>query len=129
LLKFKSNKNFNNIISNKILIKIMRPILFHRNFNKSLFRKTLTKNLGIIPGKNQISDEPVKTSWSKFFDRTADVFFMTEIWRACWLTLEVALKPKVTINYPFEKGPLSPRFRGEHLLRRYPRFNIYIIFF
>ena len=24
------------------------------------------------------------------------------------------------INYPFEKGPLSPRFRGEHVLRRYP---------
>jgi formate hydrogenlyase subunit 6/NADH:ubiquinone oxidoreductase subunit I len=23
------------------------------------------------------------------------------------------------INYPFEKGPLSPRFRGEHALRRY----------
>lgn len=22
--------------------------------------------------------------------------------------------------YPFEKGPLSPRFRGEHALRRYP---------
>lgn len=30
------------------------------------------------------------------------------------------MKPKVTINYPFEKGPLSPRFRGEHALRRYP---------
>lgn len=30
------------------------------------------------------------------------------------------LQPKVTINYPFEKGPLSPRFRGEHALRRYP---------
>ena len=29
-------------------------------------------------------------------------------------------KPKATINYPFEKGPLSPRFRGEHALRRYP---------
>jgi len=26
---------------------------------------------------------------------------------------------QVTINYPFEKGPLSPRFRGEHVLRRY----------
>ncbi|KAF3518304.1 hypothetical protein DY000_02064281 [Brassica cretica] len=26
----------------------------------------------------------------------------------------------VLINYPFEKGPLSPRFRGEHALRRYP---------
>ena len=29
-------------------------------------------------------------------------------------------KPKVTLNYPYEKGPLSPRFRGEHALRRYP---------
>ncbi|KAI6929068.1 NADH-ubiquinone oxidoreductase 23 kDa subunit, partial [Hortaea werneckii] len=25
-----------------------------------------------------------------------------------------------TIYYPFEKGPISPRFRGEHALRRYP---------
>ena len=25
---------------------------------------------------------------------------------------------RATINYPFEKGPLSPRFRGEHALRR-----------
>ena len=29
-------------------------------------------------------------------------------------------KRKVTINYPFEKGYLSTRFRGEHALRRYP---------
>ena len=29
-------------------------------------------------------------------------------------------KPKPTLNYPFEKGPISPRFRGEHALRRYP---------
>jgi NADH-quinone oxidoreductase subunit I len=28
--------------------------------------------------------------------------------------------PKATVNYPFEKGPVSPRFRGEHALRRYP---------
>ena len=31
------------------------------------------------------------------------------------------LRVQVTINYPFEKGQLSPRFRGEHALRRYPR--------
>ena len=67
-----------------------------------------------------IDDEPKPTSWTNIFDRTADIFFMTDIFRAMWLTLEVAMKPKVTINYPFEKGPLSPRFRGEHLLRRYP---------
>ena len=29
-------------------------------------------------------------------------------------------KPKATINYPFEMGHRSPRFRGEHALRRYP---------
>jgi NADH-quinone oxidoreductase chain I len=29
-------------------------------------------------------------------------------------------KRKVTLNYPYEKGHLSPRFRGEHALRRYP---------
>ncbi|MCY4099554.1 MAG: NADH-quinone oxidoreductase subunit I, partial [Rhodobacteraceae bacterium] len=27
---------------------------------------------------------------------------------------------KATLNYPHEKGALSPRFRGEHALRRYP---------
>ena len=35
------------------------------------------------------------------------------------LTLVYFFRPKVTLNYPFEKGPLSPRFRGEHALRRY----------
>jgi NADH-quinone oxidoreductase subunit I len=39
---------------------------------------------------------------------------------AFWLALKYFFRPKVTINYPFEKGPLSPRFRGEHALRRYP---------
>jgi NADH-quinone oxidoreductase chain I len=29
-------------------------------------------------------------------------------------------KRKVTLNYPYEKGRLGPRFRGEHALRRYP---------
>jgi ferredoxin len=36
------------------------------------------------------------------------------------LTLRAFFEAKATINYPFEKGPLSPRFRGEHALRRYP---------
>ena len=36
------------------------------------------------------------------------------------LTLKYMFKKPVTINYPFEKGKLSPRFRGEHALRRYP---------
>ena len=35
-------------------------------------------------------------------------------------TLRYFFKAKATINYPYEKNPLSPRFRGEHALRRYP---------
>ena len=37
-----------------------------------------------------------------------------------WITFKSMFKRKYTINYPYEKGPLSPRFRGEHALRRYP---------
>ena len=37
------------------------------------------------------------------------------------LSVRYFFAPKKThSNYPFEKGPLSPRFRGEHALRRYP---------
>jgi NADH-quinone oxidoreductase subunit I len=36
------------------------------------------------------------------------------------ITLRYMFKRKVTLNYPYEKGPLSPRFRGEHAQRRYP---------
>ena len=46
-------------------------------------------------------------------------FLLTELLSGMWLTLKYVFKPKVTINYPYEKGPLSPRFRGEHALRRY----------
>jgi len=47
-------------------------------------------------------------------------FFLYEIFIGLFLTFKYMFKSKVTINYPFEKGPLSPRFRGEHVLRRYP---------
>ena len=36
------------------------------------------------------------------------------------LGMKYFVRRKATVNYPFEKGPLSPRFRGEHALRRYP---------
>jgi NADH-quinone oxidoreductase chain I len=53
-------------------------------------------------------------------DRFAHTIFLTEIFRGGFLAMESIVKPKFTINYPMEKGPLSPRFRGEHALRRYP---------
>ena len=54
------------------------------------------------------------------FDRAARSFLLTEIIGGMALTLRYMFKPKATLNYPYEKGPLSPRFRGEHALRRYP---------
>ncbi len=53
------------------------------------------------------------------FERSTKAVFLAEIASGMLLTLKYMFKPKVTINYPFEKGPLSPRFRGEHALRRY----------
>ena len=54
-----------------------------------------------------------------FLDRTARGLLLVELVRGLALTLSYMFKPPVTVNYPFEKGPLSPRFRGEHALRRY----------
>ena len=53
-------------------------------------------------------------------DRVARAFLLTEIVRGFALTLRYMFRPKVTVNYPYERTVLSPRFRGEHALRRYP---------
>ena len=51
--------------------------------------------------------------------RTARTWFLWELVQGMALSLSYFFKPKVTLSYPHEKGPLSPRFRGEHALRRY----------
>ena len=55
----------------------------------------------------------------KFLNRIR-YFFLIDIAKGLFLTFRRIFKPSVTINYPYEKAPLSPRFRGEHALRRYP---------
>ena len=55
-----------------------------------------------------------------FLDRGAKTIFLAELLSGMTLTLRYFFRPKVTLNYPYETGPLSPRFRGEHALRRYP---------
>ena len=47
-------------------------------------------------------------------------FFLFELWQGLLLTGRNLFRRKVTINYPEEKTPQSPRFRGLHALRRYP---------
>ena len=45
---------------------------------------------------------------------------MTDFVGGLLIATKELFKSKKTINYPFEKGKISPRFRGEHALRRYP---------
>ena len=54
-----------------------------------------------------------------FLDRTARTLLWQELVSGFALTFRYMFKRSVTLNYPYEKGPLSPRFRGEHALRRY----------
>ncbi|XP_012070026.1 NADH dehydrogenase [ubiquinone] iron-sulfur protein 8-A, mitochondrial isoform X1 [Jatropha curcas] len=96
--------------------------------------------------REQLAKE-ISKDWSSVFERSINTLFLTEMVRGLNLTLKYFFERKVTvsfhcwfpatvawywciviqtipsivqINYPFEKGPLSPRFRGEHALRRYP---------
>ncbi len=50
----------------------------------------------------------------------AKALFLWEFVVGTALAMRYFFAPKATINYPFEKNPISPRFRGEHALRRYP---------
>jgi NADH-quinone oxidoreductase subunit I len=52
-------------------------------------------------------------------DRGARALLLTELIRGLGISIKYMFKRPVTLNYPHEKGPLSPRFRGEHALRRY----------
>jgi len=54
-----------------------------------------------------------------FIRRKINTVVLGELAIGLALTLNYMFRKKITINYPFEKGPLSPRFRGEHALRRY----------
>ena len=51
--------------------------------------------------------------------QTAKGAMMLDIVGAIGLTTREMFRPKMTVNYPFERNPQSPRFRGEHALRRY----------
>lgn len=51
--------------------------------------------------------------------RSVKTLFLLEVSRGMFFALKNLFDRKATINYPFEKGPISSRFRGEHALRRY----------
>lgn len=82
--------------------------------------------LKLFQTSTKILNVPVRTKYylissekSKFVDDATNRSLLLEIIRGIGITFSNFFSEPVTINYPFEKGPLSPRFRGEHALRRY----------
>ncbi len=45
--------------------------------------------------------------------------FLLELWKGLSITGRYLFRKKITVQYPEEKAPMSPRFRGVHALRRY----------
>jgi len=54
------------------------------------------------------------------FRNLIKTFFLLELGKGLSVTLKHLFGRKVTVRYPEEKAPQSPRFRGLHALRRYP---------
>ena len=52
--------------------------------------------------------------------RYLNSFLLVELVRGLFVTGRHLFKPKITVQYPDERAPMSPRFRGLHALRRYP---------
>ena len=52
--------------------------------------------------------------------RILKTIFLIEFVSGLLIAIKEMFRKSKTINYPFEKGPISPRMRGEHALRRYP---------
>lgn len=69
-----------------------------------------------IPTTNTVAPMPAQVfSLKDFFSS----FLLVELLKGMKLTGKYAFRSKITLEYPEEKTPLSPRFRGLHALRRY----------
>ena len=69
-----------------------------------------------MPGGNKKEIIVKNLNWG----RALHYFLLKDFLGGFKLALKYFFRPKVTINYPHEKGQISPRFRGEHALRCYP---------
>jgi NADH-quinone oxidoreductase subunit I len=62
--------------------------------------------------------QPIMATLSAIKDVLSS-FMLLELWKGMALTGRHFLSKNITIQFPEEKTPLSPRFRGLHALRRY----------
>jgi len=81
-------------------------------------QRTEPKDIVEVPkGYVYVNNKELSMELADITDRAASTMFFGELFRGFAVTLAHIFKEPATINYPFEKGPLSPRFRGEHALQ------------
>ena len=56
----------------------------------------------------------------KVLKRYFSTFLLYELLKGLFVTGRHLFVRKITVQYPEERAPISPRFRGLHALRRYP---------
>ncbi|KAG6489583.1 NADH-ubiquinone oxidoreductase subunit 8 [Zingiber officinale] len=101
-------------------VQVGQAALITRNYSQSFRSGSKSPYITKEDEEEEKLARDIAKDWNSVFERTVNTLFLTELIRGLNLTLKYFFERKVTINYPFEKGPLSPRFRGEHALRRYP---------
>ncbi|KAL4223025.1 NADH dehydrogenase Fe-S protein subunit 8 ndufs8 [Mactra antiquata] len=72
--------------------------------------------INVNPQKSPLAAQDVAT----ITEHVPKSLFIAELVKGMSIVQSMMFREQATLNYPFEKGPLSPRFRGEHALRRYP---------
>ncbi|KAJ9411148.1 hypothetical protein DTO045G8_780 [Paecilomyces variotii] len=104
-----------------LIASSLRPSLLGStaNFSSSVSRAA-TPSGPPQPGFRLAPPKRWDQSEESSLDKASKYFLMAELFRGMYVVLEQFFRPPYTIFYPFEKGPISPRFRGEHALRRYP---------
>ncbi|TRY62886.1 hypothetical protein TCAL_10348 [Tigriopus californicus] len=103
------------------LFSVARPLASHALKPAPLVANGQLQLVRHQSGGEYVQTNPFKDvpTYGELTEKMANTLFVTELTRGFMVTLGAMFKEPATINYPFEKGPLSPRFRGEHALRRY----------
>jgi len=85
-------------------------------YNPDLDLEDVNENITLY-GREKPDELSFTDVWDTSYFNVICPEYFYHTWFCGFLT---TIEPEWTINYPFEKGPISPLFRGEHALRRYP---------
>ena len=91
--------------------------IYRREFYKDLLEKSYFDNMETNPGFDNARTFTTNHFWQMLHEW---LLYPELLFNCFWTGLLLTVENEWTINYPYEKGPLSPLYRGEHGLRRYP---------